>query len=223
MGKLSIAGKSPKVTAPTVIDGIILSDIAEGSIVKLNESSSPVEFYVACHNYEETLNGGGRTLLVRKNSYDPQMWDSNGENSYAISSIDAWLNGDYKAMFDSEALAAMGMTKFYYTVGGGDRTLTTLNRTVFLLSVEELFGNVEDDEVYNAEGSQLPIADVLRSVVTQWTRSPYLWNSYEAGYTINGTTTNTEDVLAKKAFLPAFTLPSTAIFDSDTQQFKGVL
>ena len=40
-----------------------LSSISPGNTVKLNESGSPVEFYVATHNYEKALNGN-RTMLV---------------------------------------------------------------------------------------------------------------------------------------------------------------
>lgn len=50
--------------------GTPLSDIPEGTLVKINESGSPVEFYVAKHDYETGLNGAGRTLLVRRYCYD---------------------------------------------------------------------------------------------------------------------------------------------------------
>ena len=50
--------------------GMPLSDYAEGDIIKLNEGGSPVEFYVSKHDYESGLNGSGRTLVVRKDTYD---------------------------------------------------------------------------------------------------------------------------------------------------------
>ena len=50
--------------------GIPLSDYEEGDIIKLNEGGSPVEFYVSKHDYESGLNGSGRTLVVRKDTYD---------------------------------------------------------------------------------------------------------------------------------------------------------
>lgn len=51
-----------------------ISDYAEGSIIKINENGTPVEFYIAKHNYEHTLNGTGRTLVVRKDVYDQHVW-----------------------------------------------------------------------------------------------------------------------------------------------------
>lgn len=60
MGKVIMSGIVPPLVAPVM--GIKLGDIAEGSIVKLNEGGSPVEFYVAKHNYENSLNGMGSTL-----------------------------------------------------------------------------------------------------------------------------------------------------------------
>lgn len=46
-----------------------LAELPEGSIIKLNEDDTPVEFYVAKHDYESDLNGAGRALLVRKDCY----------------------------------------------------------------------------------------------------------------------------------------------------------
>ena len=43
-----------------------LAEMAEGTLVKMNESGAPVEFYVAQHDYESELHGAGRTLVVRK-------------------------------------------------------------------------------------------------------------------------------------------------------------
>ena len=48
--------------------GIPLSDYAEGDLIKLNEGGSPVDFYVAKHDYESSLNGAGRTLVDRKST-----------------------------------------------------------------------------------------------------------------------------------------------------------
>ena len=49
--------------------GIPLSTITPGAILYLNESGSPVPFYIAKHDYESGLNGAGRTLIVRKECY----------------------------------------------------------------------------------------------------------------------------------------------------------
>lgn len=54
--------------------GIPLSTITPGAILYLNESGSPVPFYIAKHDYESGLNGAGRTLVVRKDCYDRRVF-----------------------------------------------------------------------------------------------------------------------------------------------------
>lgn len=223
MGRCIVAGGNPDMAAP--VAGILLSSIAEGSIVKLNENGSPVEFYVAKHDYESGLNGAGRTLVVRKNCYDSRKWHSPNVNAYASSVIDAWLNGDYKALLDAGVQNIIGATKFYYTPGNGDTTVVTLERSIFLLSVTEL--GLKDNYA-NVEGTALPISSTLRmaylngSLVNQWTRSPKtdvtnrVWES--------GTNGGCGYNFCTYAYgsRPAFTLPSNAVFDEETLLFKGV-
>ena len=60
-------------TSATPKAGTPLSELTEGTIIKINENGSPVEFYLAKHSYEPTLNGEGRELVVRKDGTTPQM------------------------------------------------------------------------------------------------------------------------------------------------------
>ena len=39
-----------------------LGNKATGSIIKLKENGTLVDFYVACHNYEQSLNGACKRL-----------------------------------------------------------------------------------------------------------------------------------------------------------------
>lgn len=202
------------VNRQVFVAGTPLSSKTVGSIIKLKESGAPVDFYVAKHDYESGLNGAGRTLVVRKDCYDIRNWN-NGANTYSSSIIDDWLNSTYKNLLDVNVRTAIGTTKFYYTVGGGNSSITTLSRAVFLLSTAELdhYGSFG----MNAEGSTLPIASTLNIAYldgepeSQWTRTPYFKNStnvfrvsYE-GYT-SSWGSNVEN-----GSRPAFTLPATAI------------
>ena len=224
MGKCLFMRKGETHTAP--ISGILLSDIAEGSIVKLNENGSPVEFYVACHNYESALNGEGRTLLVRKDCYDLRAWNSSNVNTYANSNIDTWLNGDYKALLDADVQTVVGTTKFYYTPGNGNTVVTTLERDIFLLSVTELG---KTSSYANVEGSLLPIASILQiayidgSSVVQWTRSPSKSHTNNTCNLLpNGNVDYYYSYYQNYGSRPCFTLPSTALFDETTMLLKGV-
>lgn len=192
--------------------GTMLSDIEEGELVKLNENGSPVEFYVAKHDYEPDLNGAGRTLLVRKDCYDRRTWDAGNVNAYASSDLDSWFNSTYKNMLDADIRSLIGTTKIRYTPGNGNWTVGTLERAVFALSATELG---QSASWFNVEGSALPIASTLRiayrngSATTQWTRSPRTDSpNYAVFLSANGGVghTNCDHFCDSR---PIFTLPST--------------
>ena len=199
-------------------DGLDLAELPEGSIVMIRESGSPVEFYVAKHDYESGLNGSGRTLLVRKDCYDIRSYHSSQSNPYATSSIDSWLNGSYKVLLDAAVQTAIETTAFYCASGSDNGTVTTLKRNVFLLSLTEL-GAVYSNGV--VLGTALPIANTLKiayrngSAVGQWTRTPMFGGSGSNVYrdlalTSSGSV-NTADVTNSTTYgsRPAFTLPAT--------------
>ena len=202
--------------------GIPLSDYEEGDIIKLNEGGSPVEFYVSKHDYESGLNGAGRTLVVRKDCYDSRAWNSTNVNAYASSSIDTWFNGTYKALLDPSIQEAIGTTKFYYTPGNGNNTVSTLERAVFGLSLAELG---KSSTSANVEGSALPIASTLQiahlngSTSGQWTRSPNIKNTLSPIYLyVDGSVFDNYAATSKIGSRPAFTLPSTLLFNPDTNE-----
>lgn len=204
--------------------GKLLGDYAEGDIVYLNESGSPVEFYVAKHDYESELNGSGRTLLVRKDIYDMRVFNSTANDAFSGSDIDTWLNGTYKDLLDAKVQTAIGTTTFYYTPGYGNYTVTTLSRAVFLLSLAEL-GKTADNT--NVEGSALPCASTLQiaylngTANSQWTRSPNdLFNYSFLNILTKSGSNSTEIAVYENGSRPIFTLPSTTLFNKD-DTFKG--
>ena len=222
-GRELIAGTGyAKKQGKTLIDGtehaisfdIPLSTITPGSILYLNESGSPVPFYIAKHDYESGLNGSGRTLVVRKDCYDMRSFSSGDrfpQNNYATSSLDSWLRETYTNFLDIDTRALIGMTKFYYTPGYGS-SVTTLQRPVFQLSLKELGKSVSGS---NTEGSALPIASKLQiayrngSVVRQWTRTPYTALG-DTVYCLDTEGTPMGDGVNRSyGSRPAFTLPST--------------
>lgn len=203
-----------------------LGNKATGSIIKIKENGTLVDFYVAKHDYESGLNGTGRTLVVRKDCFDTRQWHTSNVNAYASSAIDAWLNGTYKAMLDADIRGVLGTTKFYYTPGNGTTSVTTLQRAVFLLSVTELG---KTTSYANTEGSALPIASTLQiaykdgSAVVQWTRSPNTNSTNSAYYlsTLGGV--NNYSCSRTSGSRPAFTLPSNlSVSDDGTVSVNSV-
>ena len=115
-----------------------LGNKSTGSIIKLKENGTLVDFYVAKHDYESSLNGAGRTLVVRKDTYDDRVWDNGNVNAYASSDLDSWFNSTYKNMLDADIRSLIGTTKIRYTPGNGNNTVGTLERAIFALSLTEL-------------------------------------------------------------------------------------
>lgn len=150
--------------------GTPLSELAEGTIIKINENGSPVEFYLAKHNYEPDLNGQGRELVVRKELGGYMVWNSAPVNTWATCSLLSWLNSAYKQTLSNHIQNLMGTTAYRYTIGNEDDTVATRSDAVFILSLTE-FGISEPGA--NVEGSALPIASLLLPAPNgQYTRSP---------------------------------------------------
>lgn len=217
MGKVIMSGACPLMTVPKA--GTPLSTYTEGSIIKINENGSPVEFYVAKHDYEAGLNGTGRTLVVRKDCYDTRQWSSSNENEYATSTIDSWLNGDYKNLFGVSVGKVIGSTKFKYTPSY-DSSVGILERAIFLLSVTELGRSAN---YVNTEGSALSIASSLQiaylnsSAVAQWTRSPSTSGPDAAVRLLSDGTVKSTPTSGSNGSRPCFTLPSTTKIDENGQ------
>lgn len=195
-----------------------LGNKSVGSIVKLKENGVLVDFYVAKHDYENGLNGSGRTLVVRKDCYDTRQWHTSNVNAYATSAIDTWLNSTYKNLLDADIRGVIGTTKIKYTPGNGNTTVGTLERAIFLLSVTELGRSAS---YANTEGTALSIASSLQiaylngSAVVQWTRSPYTNNTGSAYYLSTYGNVSSGSCYNTYGSRPAFTLPSTLSVSDD--------
>lgn len=195
-----------------------LGNKSVGSIVKLKENGVLVDFYVAKHDYENGLNGSGRTLVVRKDCYDTRQWHTSNVNAYATSAIDTWLNSTYKNLLDADIRGVIGTTKIKYTPGNGNTTVGTLERAIFLLSVTELGRSAS---YANTEGTALSIASSLQiaylngSAVVQWTRSPDTGNTDSAGYLRTNGGVSSDGCNGTLGSRPAFTLPSTLSVSDD--------
>lgn len=201
--------------------GIPLSDLSPGTILTINENGTPVQFYVAKHDYESGLNGAGRTLVVRKDCYTTCRFATGEE--YSGGELDLLLNNQYTATLNAAVKAMLSTTKFYYTPGsdnGSTQNVTTLQRSVFQLSLTELG---KSDSSAHIEGSALPIASTLQiahlnGVATaQWTRTTdYLSYSFGVYYLSDtGTVQSNDNSYQRWGARPAFTLPSDAEVQSN--------
>jgi len=179
-----------------------------------------VDFYIARQNYESGLNGSGRVLVVRKDCFDQRQWHSSNASAYATCTLDAWFNGTYKNLLDANIRTAMGTTKFYYTLGNGNTTKTTLGRAVFALSATELgqtnkYMNTEGTALSSTVLNLLKIAYLNGSAVYQWTRSPRMYGSGTAWLLGSNGSLESDNCTGIKGSRPAFTLPSSLYVSDD--------
>ena len=185
-----------------------LSTVSEGDTVLLPEGGGVAEFVAAKLDYESGLNESGRILMIRKGYFGNRAWHNAQGNHYAGSYVDKYLNETYKPIFPESIQTAMGTTKFYYTPGADDDTVTTLERSIFLLSGTE-FGlsasglNVEGSVIEN-----LPPISILNSAAL-WTRSPNISKSTDAFLRWSDGTATSYTITGAAYYLPAFTLPNT--------------
>ena len=198
----------------TPIAGTPLSQLTEGTIIKINENGTPVEFYLAKHSYEPSLNGEGRELLVRKDIHSKVVWNSSGVIVYAGSTIDTWQNRTYKSTLSGAVQSLIGTTSFYSSVSGNSE-VAPLERAVFSLAEHELYNSGGSI----VEGSLLPIANTLKfanyngSPANWYTRTPY--PPYEVTEMHTDGKGWSHSPLQASGVRPCFTLPATAFVDAD--------
>lgn len=196
------------------------SEYNAGDIVTIKENGISQEFYIAKHGYPTDDNG--RTLLVRRYIYDTQKWHRTNINRYAISELNGWFRNTYYTLFSESVRAMIAWVDIPCTPGSGDNTIRISPHNVFALSVTELGKTAS---YANVEGSALPIASILQvaynssgDAATQWTRSPYTGNTYNAFYLgTDGNVDNGRCVIINGT-RPAFTIPSTALFNAITNE-----
>ena len=205
-GKAVVTASAGNVSAKCsfITTSYNLFDVAEGGTVLMDEGSDVAEFIVAKHDYESELNGAGRTLLVRKHYAAIMAWSSTW-STYASSSVNSWLNGEYFNAFSSAQKQAIDKTTIYYTPGfsdsycnSGSSKIATMAKSIFLLSYHEFGYDTEGSDAPNwttsspsykhNEGTPLQNASgILKTMLASdmegssrgrsiWTRTPYLYS-----------------------------------------------
>ena len=197
----------------TPLAGTPLSQLTEGTIIKINENGTPVEFYLAKHSYEPDLNGAGRELLVRKDTTNSVVWSSANNNDYSLSNLDSWLNTSYAGRFQENTIALISTSIFVYYNPNTSAANARLTRSFFCLSLAELGFPGGGGRV--PSGNPLPISDTLHNVSNQWTRSVNSGSGWDILAYYAGENYAPANVGESHPARPCFTLPDTARVDSD--------
>ena len=193
MGKVIMSGIVPPLVAP--ITGILASDLAVGSVVKLMEGGVATEYLIVNQGkpsgsslYDDSCDG---TWLLRKNIHSNRQWHTSDVNKYESSSINTWLNGDFFNTLGSAEQAAIKQVKIPYRKNGGSGGTNQsgangLSCKIFLLSGYEVGWTSSDNQYFPQDGAKLSyfesgtgtsaknkrIAKLNGSAATWWLRSP---------------------------------------------------
>lgn len=235
MGKVIMSGIVPTLKAPST--GVLAQDIAVGSVVKLMEGGTAVEYLVVNQGipsnsslYDASCDG---TWLLRKDIHSERPWN------YSNSNV-TWLNSTFFNTLGSIEQAAVKQVNIPYCTGGGDTTINSgangLSVKVFLCGCYEVGWTTNDYDLFNVDGAKLEYfipstgsaADNKRTAKLngreqQWmTRTPVGdGNGAEFVVTSSG---RYDTGLSKTSdgVRPALILPKTAVFDETTMLLKGV-
>lgn len=212
--KDGVASEGAFVSATPQV-GTPLSELAEGTLITINENGAPIQFYIAKQNYEKALNGAGRVLVVREREYptlipfDDYIYGA----LYPDSSLNSYVNSNYLSRFTAFTKSLIGTTQYYY-----NNTVNLPNgignNSVFILSLTE-YGYTS--KLVNPCGTTLPISSILQSTTRYetWTRSIHRdGEEFVSTVTPDGQDTDNPTSPANR-FRPCFTLLSTALVDSN--------
>lgn len=238
MGRVIMSGIVPLLKAPST--GILAQDIAVGSVVKLMEGGTAVEYLVVNQGkpsgsslYDDSCDG---TWLLRKDIHSNRQWHTSNVNKYETSAINTWLNGDFFNSLGSAEQAAIKQVRIPYRAGGGtDQSgANGLSCKVFLLSCYELGWMTSNSSMYPVDGAKLDyfiagsagkslrIAHLNGTVNVWWTRSPYASGTSNAWFIQTDGNSNSSGASSSYGIRPALVLPKTALFDETTLILKGV-
>lgn len=238
MGHVTVVGGA-RATKPST--GVLASDLPVGSVVKLMESGTAVEYLVVNQGipsnsdlYDASCDG---TWLLRKDIHSERQWNSVNVNKYGSSSINTWLNGDYFSSLGTAEQATIKQVKIPYRDGGMDQSgAYGLLCKIFLLSGYEVGWTTRDNSDFPVDGAKLSyfdprtssfadykrIANLNGSATAWWIRSPLIYNTTSAVWIVNSNGSyNGNNANSSNGIRPALVLPSTAKFNATTMLLKG--
>lgn len=184
-----------------------VSTLSVGTLVKIKENGSPVEYMVVHQGlpssmYDASCNG---CWLLRKDIAENRKWDSTN-NDYQNSDIHTYLNGDWTSRYEAGILSQIKQVKIPYQNGTGSGGSVAsgangLSCKIFLLSGYEVGFSTSDSSYFPRDGAKLSyfssgtvtsannkrIANYNGSAANWWLRSPStrntssVWSVYSDG------------------------------------------
>lgn len=182
-----------------------LGTLAEGTIVRINENGSPVEFIVAKHNYSSSKNGTGHTMLVRRTMLtEKRYWGLKGNSTstdieWDDSELKTWLESTYIGYLDEEIRAKVKTMTIGSSYSGYSFALAVPskddlygNNALFNSNViSALLNSLGDDDfwlrdttsyssTYTPGGSSEPVTESYGVAYYMWIKTPNRGSKYFA-------------------------------------------
>ena len=240
MGRVTVAGGNPRMKVP--VTGIQAGTLAVGSVVKLMEGGTAVEYLVVNQGipsnsslYDASCDG---TWLLRKDIHSERQWNTSDANIYETSTINTWLNGDFFNSLGTTEQAVVKQVKIPYRrggSGGSDQSgANGLSCKVFLLGGYEVGWTTSNNQYFPHDGAKLDyftassdgdskrIAKLNGSATGWWLRSPYTGDTGIVCFVGGNGSYYFGNASISRGIRPAVILPSNALFDETTMLLKGV-
>ena len=239
MGHVTVVGGC-RAKAPST--GILASALPVGSVVKLMEGGTAVEYLVVNQGIPENSSlydaSCGGTWLLRKDIHSNREWNSSNVNKYESSAINTWLNGEFFNTLGSAEQAAIKQVKIPYRKNGGsggsDQSgANGLLCKIFLLGGYEVGWTTRDNQYFPHDGAKLDyfaasfdgnskrVANFNGSAAYWWLRSPNNSYSSRVWYVHSDGGYYYYYAYSSYGIRPALVLPSNALFDETTMLLKG--
>lgn len=125
-----------------------IRELSPGDVVKVEESGTVANFVVAQHNYQSTLNGTGKTLLLRTKLLSAVSWGNSGASVSNTSSCASWgktltlrnwLENTYATRLSEDILALIEPVTIPYKSASGSGTLA--NQKFFVPQASDFFSS----------------------------------------------------------------------------------
>lgn len=217
----------------------LLSQVAVGSIVKLNESGSPVNYIVVNQGipensslYDASCDG---TWLLRKNIYSQAVWDAG--NSSTLPGADIFTTMlNMLSLYDSDIQGAILQVKIPYCIGGGSSTIRSgangLSCRIFPLGGYEVGFSKSVNTYFPVDGAKLSyfesgtgasalnkrIANYNSSATHWWLRSQNTFRDSRSWSVDSNGNYNGDDCTDLYGIRPCFIMDgaTTAVLDDGT-------
>ncbi len=200
--------------------GRLLSNLAKGSLVKLNEDTQAKKFIVLDVDHYGTGTG---VTLIRKDSFTPTAWNAastNYQNHYMGCTLDNICDGIWPQKLDPEIRACIVPVPIIVAEGNGVTTLHTIYRKAFALSCTEVGLNGWQTEgkafsYFSDNAKRICYVDES-SCATLWgLRSPYSDTIYACYVSAGGALNDRNVYLPYFAARPAFNLKSSIVVSNN--------